>query len=371
MESSKIKKIVFFFDSRATFSYSSNIIKVFNQKKIKYKTIISGNFLEKKFDINRDIFKKHKIKITKNIHFKSPNLKPSSWPISMGRSIIEYSKVLDKIKPDMIILTGDRIETLAMCITASYLNIRIAHVQAGDKSGHIDDLNRSAIAKFAHLHFASSNEACKRLLSIGEEKKRIFLTGAPQLIDIKPNKVNNYWSKYFIVIFHPVLNEIESIRKQTINLINSIKQFKNYEFKWIFPNNDLGHNIILTELKKTKVANLKIIKNLERDEFIKILSNSRGIIGNSSCGIIEASMFPLPVVNIGSRQNGRPQSKNIINTSYDEKEISSAIKKIIDKKFLSRIIKSIKNPYYKKNSNYHIYKLLFKYKKNNEIFKKY
>ena len=371
MESNKIKKIVFFFDSRATFSYSSNIIKVFNQKKIKYKTIISGNFLEKKFDINKDIFKKHKIKITKNIHFKSPNLKPSSWPISMGRSIVEYSKVLEKIKPDMIILTGDRIETLAMCITASYLNIRIAHVQAGDKSGHIDDLNRSAIAKFAHLHFASSNEACKRLLSIGEEKKRIFLTGAPQLIDIKPNKVNNFLSNYFIIIFHPVLNEIESVRKQTINLIDSIKQFKNYEFKWIFPNNDMGHNIILTELKKTKIANLKIIKNLERNEFIRMLSNSRGIIGNSSCGIIEASMFPIPVVNIGSRQNGRPQSKNILNTNYDSKNIIKNIKKITNVKNVQKLLKKIKNPYYKKNSNYKIFDLIYKFKKDNLIFKKF
>ena len=156
MESDKIKKVVFFFDSRATFSYSSNIIKVFNQKKKEYKAIVSGNLLEKKFDINKDIFKKHKIKIFKKIFFKSPNLKPSSWPISMGRSIIQYSKALEKIKPDMIVLMGDRVETLSMCITASYLNIRIAHVQAGDKSGHIDDLNRSAIAKFAHLHFASS-----------------------------------------------------------------------------------------------------------------------------------------------------------------------------------------------------------------------
>ena len=371
MESNKIKKILFFFDSRATFSYSSNIIRVFNQKKIKYKTIVSGNFLEKKFDINKDIFKKHKIKITKKIHFKSPNLKPSSWPISMGKSIIEYSKVLEKIKPDMVILTGDRIETLAMCITASYLNIRIAHVQAGDKSGHIDDLNRSAIAKFAHLHFASSNDACKRLLSLGEEKKRIFLTGAPQLEDIKPNKVYNHSSNYFVVIFHPVLNEFESIKNQTINLINSIKQFKKYDFHWIFPNNDMGHNIILSELKNKKVNNLKIIKNLERDEFIKMLSNSGGIIGNSSCGIIEASMFPIPVVNIGSRQNGRPQSKNIINTNYNTKSIVKAIKKITNNKNITKLLRKTRNPYYKKNSHYKIFDLIYKFKKDNLIFKKF
>ncbi len=371
MASNKIKKILFFFDSRATFSYSNNIIKIFNQKKKKYQTIVSGNFLEKKFDIKENIFKKHKIKISKKIKFKSPNLKHSSWLVSMGKSIIDYSRTLEKMKPDLIVLTGDRIETLSMCITASYLNIRIAHVQAGDKSGHIDDLNRAAIAKFAHLHFAPSKDACKRLLSWGENKQRIFLTGAPQLEDISSNKNYNKSSNYFVVIYHPVLNEFKSIKSQVDNLINSIRKLKTINFYWIFPNNDMGHNIILSQLNKKRIQNLKIIKNLERNTFIKILSNSKGIIGNSSCGIIEASKFPIPVVNIGSRQNGRPQSKNIINTSYDKKEIFTAIKKILNQKFISKILNNVVNPYYKKNSSLRVYNLLLKYGKNNDIFKKY
>ena len=92
----------------------------------------------------------------------------------MGKSIIDYSKALEKMKPDLVVLTGDRIETLSMCITASYLNIRIAHIQAGDKSGHIDDLSRAAIAKFAHLHFAPSLDAHKRLISWERIKKNLL-----------------------------------------------------------------------------------------------------------------------------------------------------------------------------------------------------
>lgn len=371
MESNKIKKVLFFFDSRATFSFSSNIIKIFNKKKINYQTIVSGNFLEKKFKIQKDIFEKYKIKVLKKIKFNSPNQKPSSWTTSMGRSIIKYSHALDNIKPDLIVLTGDRIETLAMCITASYMNIRIAHIQAGDESGHIDDLSRAAISKFSHLHFASSIAACKRLESWGEKKNRIFFTGAPQLEDISTNKSYNDASNYFVVIFHPVLNENDKLKKQILNLLNSIKYFSKYKFYWIFPNNDFGHNIILKELKNSKLKNLKLIANLPRDEFICTLSNSRGIIGNSSCGIIEASRFPIPSINIGSRQNGRPQSKNIINVSCEKKEIINAVKKVLNKNYLNRLIKNIKNPYYKKNSNHHIYKLLFKYKKNSNIFKKY
>ena len=92
------------------------------------------------------------------------------------------------------------------------------------------------------------------------------------------------------------------------------------------PNNDFGHNLILKELKNSKLKNLKLIPNLPRDKFILTLSKSRGIIGNSSCGIIEASKFPIPSINIGSRQNGRPQSKNIVNVSYEKVKIIKAIK---------------------------------------------
>ncbi len=365
MESDKIKKVLFFFDSRATFAYSNNIISEFKKNKKKYITLVSGNFLDKKFGIQKNIFKINKININKKITFKSPNLKSYSWPAMMGESMIGYSKSLDKFKPDLLVLTGDRIETLAMCICASYMNVPIAHIQAGDKSGHIDDLSRAAIAKYSHLHFAPSLQACRRLEEWGEKKNRIFFTGAPQLDDMFKIKNKNKKINYFVIIFHPVLNEKMFLENQINNLIKALVK-ENYKIKWIFPNNDMGHNIIIDKLKTINFKNFEIIKNLERKEFLSLLKNSRGIIGNSSCGIIEASMYKLPVINIGNRQNGRPQTKNIINTDYEEKNISKAIKIIKSKK-----IKKIKNPFYKKNSSKIIFKLIFKYSKDNKIFKKF
>ena len=110
--------------------------------------------------------------------------------------MIGYAEKLSKLKPDLAIITGDRIETLAFSITCAYMNIPIAHIQAGDKSGHIDDLSRAAISKFANIHFAPSIEACKRLIKWGEDKKRIFFTGAPQLDDININKNQKNWLLY-------------------------------------------------------------------------------------------------------------------------------------------------------------------------------
>jgi UDP-hydrolysing UDP-N-acetyl-D-glucosamine 2-epimerase len=376
MERNKIKKFLFFFDSRATFSYSNNVIKVFKKKKLNYEILVSGNYLEKKMKIQKNIFKKNNLKFTHKVKFKSPTNIIGSWPKSFGKAMIDYSSALSKIKPDLVILTGDRIETLCLCITASYMNIPIAHIQAGDKSGHIDDLARASIAKFSHLHFAPSIDACKRLETWGEEKKRIFLTGAPQLDDIhdKLKKFNNDYEKnfkdYFVVIFHPVLNELEEASQQISNLLKAISKSK-INVKWIYPNNDMGHEKIYKKIIKNKNKNIQIIPNYERSEFLDILKNSKGIIGNSSSGIIEAPSFKIPVINIGSRQNGRPQSLNIVNSNYTYNEIIKKINFIQKNKKFRKSLKKIKNLFFVKKSSEKISRILKNLNEKNELLKKY
>ena len=121
------------------------------------------------------------------------NDKKFSWVSGMGNAIDGYVKALKEINPDIVLLFGDRIETLSMCISAAYSNIAIAHVQAGDKSGHIDDCARYAIAKLAHVHFASCQDSSKRLLNLGEQPFRIHNTGAPQLDDLMSIKDSNFY----------------------------------------------------------------------------------------------------------------------------------------------------------------------------------
>jgi UDP-N-acetylglucosamine 2-epimerase (non-hydrolysing)/GDP/UDP-N,N'-diacetylbacillosamine 2-epimerase (hydrolysing) len=376
MERNKIKKFLFFFDSRATFSYSNNVIKIFKKKKLNYKILVSGNYLEKKMKIEKDIFEKNNLKVNYKVKFKSPTNIIGSWPKSFGKAMINYSTALSKIKPDLVILTGDRIETLCFCITASYMNIPIAHIQAGDKSGHIDDLARASIAKFSHLHFAPSIDACKRLESWGEEKKRIFFTGAPQLDDIhnQLENINNDYKKnfkdYFVVIFHPVLNELEVANKQVSNLLKAINKSK-INVKWIYPNNDMGYEKICKKIIKNKNKNIEIIPNYERSEFLNILKNSRGIIGNSSSGIIEAPSLKIPVLNIGTRQNGRPQSLNIINSNYNYNEIIKKINYIRKSKNFSKSLEKIKNHFFVKKSSEKICRILKNLNKKSKLLQKY
>ncbi len=368
MASNKIKKILFFFDSRATFSYSNNIIKVFKKHNKSYSILISGNYLEKEMKINNKLFKKNNLKIDYKVKFGSPGKNLYTWPKNFGEAMIRYSKKLNNIRPDLVVLTGDRIETLAFCITCTYMNIPLAHVQAGDKSGHVDDLCRSVLSKFCHLHFAPSKNACERLKSWGEEKKRIYFTGAPQLDDFKNLEVND--NENYIIIFHPVLNEHKILKKQIHSLISAINH-TNISATWIYPNNDLGYQVILKELKHIKNKKIKLVSNLERSDFLKLLSKSSGMIGNSSSGIIEASMFKKPVINIGNRQNGRPQSTNVVNSNYSKNEIIKKINFIKNNKKFIKACRSCKNPYFKKNSSEMIFKIINLLKKNDKILFKY
>lgn len=369
MVSNKIRKVLFFFDSRATFAYSNNVINIFKKNKKKFLTVVSGNYLNKEFGIEKNFFSKHKIKINKNVKFKSPNKNIDSWAKSMGTAICGYAEAIKKLKPDLIVLTGDRVESLSFCIAASYMNCKIAHIQAGDKSGHIDDLARAAIAKFSHLHFAPSLQAIKRLKLWGEDKKRIFFTGAPQLNDLeKIIKSKKKTEKYYVVIFHPIMNETNTLSNQMKILIKFLKKLDK-KIYWIYSNNDYGHEKIIKNLIKIKSNKIEIIKNLDREKFLKLIGNSQGIIGNSSCGIIEASMFHLPVINIGNRQHGRPQTRNIVNTKCEYNELLKGYKKI--KSMNNNFLKKIRNPYYKSKSSKMIYSIIFRYSKKHNIFKKY
>ena len=166
-------KILFLMDSRATYSYSRNVLIHFKRNK-NIKILVTGNYLDPRFGINLAQFKKDKIKIDEKIKFKSPKFEKNSWSINLGEAIKKFSKKLKRMKPQLIVVTGDRIETLGMTLAAAYMNIPIAHIQAGDKSGHIDDLARSAIAKFSNIHFSSCKDSSLRLQKWGEEKFRIF-----------------------------------------------------------------------------------------------------------------------------------------------------------------------------------------------------
>ena len=263
-----------------------------------------------------------------------------------GIGILELSTVFDNLKPDIVVTVADRFETMATAIAASYMNIPLAHIQGGEVTGNIDEKVRHSITKLADYHFVASENAKKRVLQLGEDPEMIFNTGCPS-IDIaqevsKIEKLSfnpyekyggvgslpNLDNGYIVVMQHPVTNEYQDSRKHIESTLRAIQQI-NKPTLWFWPNVDAGADGTSTGIRsfreKYEMGNVHFFKNMEGEDFLNLLDNAICLIGNSSVGIRECAYLGVPAINIGSRQNRRDRGHNVIDVSYDEKEIIEAV----------------------------------------------
>ena len=366
-------KVLFLTGSRSDWGYVKPLLDECKKQKIEKYLCVTNMLVLDSFGYGVKEIIKEGYKIDEEIYMTLDGHNSYTTTKSMGVFMISFTDIIKKYKPDWVVLSGDRYETLAASVVCAYANVPIAHVQAGELSGNIDGVARHAIGKFTNLHLASNEDAKKRLIKLGEEKFRIKLVGAPQLDEIESLKrkkslgysevraFHNLPSskKYYLVIFHSVTEEIQHIKKQIQTLIESTSEILLHKI-WILPNNDPGSSIIRDKLLKSASNKDKIYENFPRNDFLEIMKNSIAIIGNSSAGIIEAPSFSLPTVNIGRRQNKRFRARNVIDVSYfKKKEIVKAIKKASSKNFKKRLTKLI-NPYGDGKSSVRIVKELKK-----------
>ena len=376
-----LKKICFVILSRANYSSIKSVIFEFKKDRSLKSFIITGaSANEDKFGNVSELIEKD-FKIDYKINMPSRPESLIGMPQTVGGGLIELPLVLDKIKPDLVLITGDRAEMFIAALTAAYMKIAVAHIQSGDLSGHIDGSVRHAITKISHLHFASCEDSKKRVLKLGEESWRVYNTGAPQLDDFnKPIKINfkdfnkkykiKLEKKFVIIMQHPVLYDNVNSGHQIEQTLKAVEKFS-FQKIIIYPNIDTGNNKIIKIIDKYKNQNNFIIfKNLKRDHFIFLLKNAEILIGNSSCGILEAASFKLPVINIGNRQKGRLQSKNILNAGYSSKEIMKAIKIIYKSKKYKKDLRKCKNLYGDGKSSERIVRILKKIRFNKSLLDK-
>ena len=267
---------------------------------------------------------------------------------STGLGIVELATVFDNLKPDVVISVADRYETIATAIAAAYSNIPLAHVQGGEVTGSIDEKVRHAVTKLADLHFVSNEDAAQRVMKMGEEPGRVFNTGCPSIdLTAEVSHSDNRWfnpfvldykgvgepfdshGKYLVVMQHPVTTEYEDSLNQIEQTLMAIKDLDIPTF-WFWPNVDAGSDKISKGIRvfreKNHVPFIYFFKNMEPDDFLKLLINSQCLIGNSSAGIRECSYLGIPVVNVGKRQQGRMRGQNVIDVNYVKEEITSAVK---------------------------------------------
>ena len=260
-----------------------------------------------------------------------------------GLGMMELSTVFYNLKPDIVITVADRFETIATAVTAAFMNIPLAHIQGGEVTGNIDEKVRHSITKLADYHFVSSEDAKQRVIKMGENTEFTFNTGCPSIdlavnikeldfdpyvkyggVGNKPNLKNGY----FVVMQHPVTNEIIDSKIHIEETLHAIKQL-NKPTLWFWPNVDAGadgtSNGIRAFRENIGLDNVHFFKNMEPEDFLKLLKSSNCLIGNSSVGIRECAFLGIPVINIGSRQNKRMRGENVIDVDYNRNEIIDAI----------------------------------------------
>lgn len=279
---------------------------------------------------------------------------------SLGIQIMGLTDIVLRENPDWLLVLGDREESISTAIVGTYMNIPVAHVCGGDRVvGNIDDSVRHAVTKLAHLHFPTTEENGERILKMGEEPWRVHVTGNPALDSIRkqPDLSYDYINKvlgtkifsnkpFILLIKHPLSSEAEKAGEQMRITLEAVAELK-YETILTYPNSDSGSYEMIKVIDEytEKYDFIKAFKTLPRDIFVNLQRKAALLLGNSSCGILEAPFLKLPVVNVGNRQKQRQHSENIIFVPHNKESIKKAINKVINDENFKNICKKCSNPY--------------------------
>ena len=272
----------------------------------------------------------------KNIQVYMNQIIEEPMDLVLANTINGFSRYIRELKPDMIVIHGDRVEALAGAIAGAINNILVAHIEGGEVSGTIDESIRHAVSKFAHIHFVSNNKAQKRLIQLGEDNDSIFVIGSPDIdiildkpsleFEIIKKRYDISFNEYAILVYHPVTTEFDCLKQNISNVVDAILE-SNQNYIVINPNNDHGYKIILDEYRRLDdLDRIKRYPSIRFEFFIELLRHAQFIVGNSSIGIHEAPVLGLSSINIGSRQNNRFNHNLILNTTEEKDSILSAIR---------------------------------------------
>ncbi len=340
------KKIVFLTGTRADFGKIKSLIEIARcNPDFEVHIFATGMHMDKKYGYTVIELEKYGYD---NIYKYINHDTESAMDITLSRTIEGFANYIRLVEPDLIIIHGDRIEALAGATVGALNNILVAHIEGGELSGTVDELIRHAVSKLSHVHFVANKEAKTRLKQMGENDASIFVIGSPDMDamlhkplpawqDVK-QKYEIPFDDFFISMFHPVTTEFDQMDENAAQYIDSLEE-SNLNFIAIYPNNDKGSDFILKKLNRlSKNSRFKIYPSLRFEAFLVLMKHSKAVVGNSSAGIREAPFYGIPTVNVGTRQSGRTNNPDIINTSYKREDIIKGILKAVTQKITPRVL---------------------------------
>ncbi len=368
----KNRKICVFTGTRAEYGLLRPLMEQIDKASgLKLQLMVSGMHLSPEFGLTYKEIEADGFQIDEKIEILLSSDTSVGIGKSVGLAVMGYSEALERLKPDIVLILGDRFELFAAAASAMILQIPIAHIHGGEiTQGAIDDQIRHAITKMSHLHFASTKEYKKRIVQMGENPKSVFHVGALGVENIKKIDLLNrdelcnqtgigFFNDFFLITFHPATFESENVLNQLEQLLQALDTFKAYLMVFTKANADeKGRQI--NEMIDQYCKNYKnavAVTSLGQLRYLSALKLTQVVVGNSSSGIIEAPGFNTPSVNIGSRQDGRIRPDSVIDCSPVCNEIISAIKKALAQEFIQKV-KSQKNPYEKAGTSKKIKQIL-------------
>ena len=331
-----IKKILFLTGTRADFGKIKSLISIVDENpNFEAHVFVTGMHLQKEYgytliEIERCNFK--------NVHTFENHTHETTMDLTLAKTIEGFSGYCKKVQPHMILVHGDRVETLAGAIVGSLNNILVAHMEGGELSGTVDELIRHSVSKLSHIHFVSNADAAKRLIQMGEMQSSIFTIGSPDIDIMFSNDLPNLkvvkkyyeidFENFAIAMFHPVTTEAADMKQYAKNFVAALQK-DTHNYVVIYPNNDLGSQYIINEYQNLKEnKRFRIFPSVRFEYFLTLLKKAQFIIGNSSAGIREAPYYGIPIINIGTRQQNRAVHADIITVDYLQKAILEALKNI-------------------------------------------
>lgn len=311
---------------------------------LELQVVAAGTMVLSRFGYPADVVRRDGFPVDREVFIELEGSTPTTMAKSIGFGVVEFAGEFQQLKPDVVLLIGDRYEALAAAIAAAYMNICLAHIQGGEVSGSIDESARHAISKFAHYHFPSTRQAARYLIRMGEAPATILGIGCPssdiaRVLDrrLDPHAVNQIGSgasidlsqPYLLVIFHPTTTEYGREHRRMQELLCALERL-HMQTVMLWPNIDAGSDQISKAIRvfrdQTAPQWLRTVTNLQPEEYLRTLANAACAVGNSSSFVRDASYFGTPVVLAGDRQHGRECGEHVTRAPLKSGDIVTAVR---------------------------------------------
>jgi len=339
-----MRHIAILTEARSSYGYLRPIARLIEaDPELQYSLIVTNQHLLPDFGYSVEEIERDGLNITDRIYMTLDGYTPATMVKSLGVLLLSLGDAFVRLQPDFVLVLGDRGDSLMAALAGAHMNIPVAHIQAGERSGNIDGLTRHAITRFAHVHFASGPDAAERLRRMGEDEWRIQLVGAPQLDELvrgdvaPPEEIAERFEldlgePLLLVVQHPVTEEYGEGVEQMRETLEAVCELR-HQTVLIFPNTDAGSDDLRLLVERYNRPFMRLERNVPRRVYGGLMQAASALVGNSSSGLIEAPALNLPAINVGERQRDRARAPNVIDVPHDRSAIAGAIRRALSAEF--------------------------------------